>query len=72
MLRGLTTVNFFADDLSAARDWYTELLGVEPYFVREIEGAPAYIEFRIGDYQHELGFIDSRFAPPGRDGRAAR
>jgi predicted enzyme related to lactoylglutathione lyase len=64
MLRGLTTVNFFADDLSAARDWYVELLGVEPYFVREIEGAPAYIEFRIGDYQHELGLIDSRFAPP--------
>jgi len=65
MLRGLTTVNFFADDLSAARDWYTELLGVEPYFVREIEGAPAYIEFRVGDYQHELGVIDSRFARPG-------
>lgn len=62
MLRGLTTVNFFADDLEAARRWYTELLGVEPYFVREIEGRPAYIEFRIGDYQHELGFIDSRFA----------
>ena len=66
MLRGLTTVNFFADDLSAAQDWYTELLGVEPYFVREIDGAPAYIEFRIGDYQHELGFIDRRFAPPGQ------
>ncbi len=67
MLRGLTTVNFFADDLSAAQDWYTELLGVEPYFVREIQGAPAYIEFRIGDYQHELGFIDRRFAPPGQE-----
>ena len=66
MLRGLTTVSFFADDLSAARDWYTDLLGVEPYFVREIEGAPAYIEFRIGDYQHELGLIDRRFAPPGQ------
>ena len=66
MLRGLTTVNFFADDLSAARDWYTEVLGVEPYFVREIDGAPAYIEFRIGDYQHELGFIDRRFADPGQ------
>ncbi len=66
MLRGLTTINFFTDDLSAARDWYTELLGVEPYFVREIEGVPAYIEFRIGDYQHELGFIDRRFAPPGQ------
>jgi predicted enzyme related to lactoylglutathione lyase len=44
--------------------WYTELLGVEPYFVREIEGTPAYVEFRIGDYQHELGIVDRRFAPP--------
>ncbi|MET0526674.1 MAG: VOC family protein [Nocardioides sp.] len=67
MMRGLTTVNFFADDLPAARDWYTELLGVEPYFVREIDDAPAYVEFRIGDYQHELGFIDRRFAPLGQE-----
>jgi predicted enzyme related to lactoylglutathione lyase len=66
MLRGLSTVNVVADDLTAAQRWYTELLGIEPYFVREVEGAPAYIEFRIGDYQHELGFIDSRFAPHGR------
>jgi predicted enzyme related to lactoylglutathione lyase len=63
MLRGLTTVNFYADDLAAASDWYTQLLGVEPYFTREIQGAPAYIEFRLGDFQHELGFIDRRFAP---------
>jgi predicted enzyme related to lactoylglutathione lyase len=66
MLRGLTTVSFFADDLSAARDWYIDVLGFEPYFVREIDGTPAYIEFRIGDHQHELGFIDRRFAPPGQ------
>jgi predicted enzyme related to lactoylglutathione lyase len=66
MLRGLTTVNLFADDVPAAVAWYTELLGVEPYFVREVEGQPAYVEFRIGDYQHELGIVDSRFAPHGR------
>ncbi|WP_123029537.1 VOC family protein [Mycolicibacterium stellerae] len=66
MLRGLTTVNFFTPDLAAARDWYTELLGIEPYFVREVDGAPAYIEFRLGDLQHELGFIDARFAPTDR------
>jgi len=70
MLRGLTTVNFYADDLSAAITWYAELLGVEPYFVREIDGAPAYVEFRIGDFQHELGFIDGRFAPENRAGGA--
>jgi predicted enzyme related to lactoylglutathione lyase len=60
MLRGFTTINYWADDLEAARKWYTELLGIEPYFVR-----PAYVEFRIGDYQHELGLVDRRYAPPG-------
>jgi predicted enzyme related to lactoylglutathione lyase len=66
MLRGLTTVNFFADDVPAAVAWYTEVFGTEPYFVREIQDRPAYVEFRIGDYQHEFGILDSRFAPPGR------
>ena len=62
MLRGLTTVSFFADDVTAARNWYRDLLGIEPYFARPAEGNPVYVEFRIGDYQHELGIIDSRFA----------
>jgi predicted enzyme related to lactoylglutathione lyase len=66
MLRGLTTISFFADDVAAARDWYTEVLGAGPYFTRPDVGPPAYIEFRIGDYQHELGIIDSRFAPQRR------
>ncbi|MFJ9801485.1 VOC family protein [Streptomyces wuyuanensis] len=57
MLRGLTTVSFWAADLGAAREWYTELLGTPPYFER-----PGYVEFRLGDYRHELGIIDSRFA----------
>jgi predicted enzyme related to lactoylglutathione lyase len=70
MLRGLATVSFFADDVTAAGDWYAELLGVEPYFVREVDGRAAYVEFRIGDYQQELGIVDSRFAAHGRPGRA--
>ena len=32
MLRGVSTINLWAEDLSAATRWYTELLGVEPYF----------------------------------------
>jgi predicted enzyme related to lactoylglutathione lyase len=63
MLRGLTTITYFADDVTAAKDWYTEVLGVEAYFVRPVEGTPAYVEFRLGDHQHELGLLDSRFAP---------
>ncbi|MFF3315559.1 VOC family protein [Streptomyces sp. NPDC003035] len=66
MLRGLATVNFFADDVEAAKTWYAELLGVEPYFERPGDGKPAaYYEFRIGDHQTELGLIDRRYAPPG-------
>jgi predicted enzyme related to lactoylglutathione lyase len=64
MLRGMATVNFFADDMATAKQWYAELLGVEAYFERPgPDGSPAYIEFRIGDYQAELGIIDRRFAP---------
>ncbi|MFD5425122.1 VOC family protein [Streptomyces sp. NPDC127084] len=60
MLRGLTTVSFQTADLAAAKAWYTELLGTEPYFER-----PGYAEFRLGDHLHELGLIDSRHAPAG-------
>jgi predicted enzyme related to lactoylglutathione lyase len=63
ILRGLATVNFYADDIQAAKKWYSELLGIEPYFARPDPEHPAYIEFRIGDYQHELGIIDSKYAP---------
>ena len=66
MLRGLATVNFYADDVEAAKTWYAELLGVEPYFERPGDGKPAaYYEFRVGDHQTELGLIDRRYAPPG-------
>ena len=57
-LRGFTTISYWAADLEAAKQWYAELLGIEPYFQR-----PGYYEFRIGDYQHELGLIDSKYAP---------
>src|SRR5688572_15961941 len=56
MLRGLTTVAYHTTDLAAAKRWYAELLGIEPYYER-----PAYVEFRLGDYQHELGLLDSRY-----------
>ncbi|HZG90695.1 MAG TPA: VOC family protein [Pseudonocardia sp.] len=66
MFRGFATISFYADDLAAARDWYTELLGVEPYYAYPAPPAPpGYIEFRIGDDGDELGFIHRSYAPPG-------
>ena len=64
-LRGLATVSYWTDDVIAARKWYTDLLGVEPYFQRPDAENPAYIEFRIGDHQAELGLISRDYARPG-------
>ncbi|MFI2487531.1 VOC family protein [Promicromonospora kroppenstedtii] len=65
-LRGFSTINYWADDVGAAADWYSELLGVEPYFQRPgPDGKPAYAEFRIGDNEAELGLVSRAFAPPG-------
>ena len=62
-LRGMATVNFWADDVIAARDWYAELFGVEAYFQQPNAESPAYVEFRIGDYEGEFGIIDRKYAP---------
>src|SRR5262249_6163940 len=51
--RGVSTVVYQAADLDAAVDWYSKVLDTEPYFFRK----PWYVEFRIGDYQHELGIL---------------
>lgn len=65
MLRGFTTLNFYVDDIRGATAWYAEVFGVDPYFVRPSEAEPAYVEFRVGDSQDEIGLIDSRFRPGG-------
>jgi predicted enzyme related to lactoylglutathione lyase len=59
MLRGLANVSYFTDDLDAATEWYTEVLGIEPYFT--VPGG--YVEYRVGDYQHELGLVNRAYAP---------
>lgn len=66
MLHGFTTLNVFADDVAAAREWYAELLGIRPYFERPDASAPAYVEFRIGAFEHELGIMDRRIVGADR------
>ncbi len=63
MLRGPATLNLYVDDVVAAARWYADLLGVEPYYQHDADGAPAYLEFRFGDRETELGLIDRRWSP---------
>jgi predicted enzyme related to lactoylglutathione lyase len=43
---------------------------MQPYFERSLpnEPKPVYYEFRLGDYQQELGLIDLRYAPKALKG----
>ena len=61
MIRGMANVSYWADDVIAARTWYSELFEMEPYFQRPSAETPAYIEFRVGDYKHEVGIIDKKY-----------
>ena len=58
---GVSTVVYIAADAAAARTWYTELLGAEPYF----DQGP-YVEWRVGPHDRELGLLDAAFAPEHR------
>jgi catechol 2,3-dioxygenase-like lactoylglutathione lyase family enzyme len=49
-LHGLRTVIYPAPDLSAATEWWSELLGVRPYFEQ-----PFYVGFEQAGY--ELGLL---------------
>jgi predicted enzyme related to lactoylglutathione lyase len=55
---GVSTVRLHAADLPAARTWYADLLGAEPYFDRA-----EYVEWRLGPHDHELGLLDLQYAP---------
>jgi predicted enzyme related to lactoylglutathione lyase/uncharacterized damage-inducible protein DinB len=55
---GVSTIRLHAGDLPAARAWYADLLGAEPYFVRD-----EYVEWRVGPHDHEFGILDLTYAP---------
>lgn len=58
MLRGIATINFYAANHTEAVKWYSQYLNAEPYF-----NVPGYSEFRLGDFQVELGIVDNKYAP---------
>jgi catechol 2,3-dioxygenase-like lactoylglutathione lyase family enzyme len=49
---GWRTVGFKVSDLAAAKQWYTQVLGFEPYFDQ-----PFYVGYNVGGY--ELGLMPS-------------
>jgi predicted enzyme related to lactoylglutathione lyase len=55
MLLGLRTAIYPAPDLERAKAWYTEVLGIEPYFDQ-----PFYVGYAVGGF--ELG-LDPNAAP---------
>ena len=59
---GLRTAVYPVPDIQAAKDWYTRILGIAPYF-----DEPFYVGFNVGGY--ELGLDpDTSASQPGSDG----
>ena len=69
-VRGLTTANQYVDESRPPRPGTPRCSASSRTSSGRSTGKAAYVEFRIGDYQHELGIIDRRFAPPEFDGRS--
>ena len=64
MFLGLRTVIYSAPDLARSRAWYSDLLGIAPYF-----DEPYYVGFNVGGY--ELGLDPNAGTPPGPGGATA-
>jgi predicted enzyme related to lactoylglutathione lyase len=61
-LLGLRSLIAHVDDLTAAKQWYTDVLGAPPYF-----DEPFYVGFNVGGF--ELGLNpDTSGISPGRGG----
>lgn len=50
MILGLRTAIYPVNDLAKAKDWYTQVLGIKPYFDQ-----PFYVGFEVGGF--ELGLL---------------
>jgi catechol 2,3-dioxygenase-like lactoylglutathione lyase family enzyme len=59
-LKGLRTVTYGVPDLERAKAWYTEALGIEPYF-----DEPFYVGFNVGGYELGLDPKGSVAQPAG-------
>lgn len=60
MLKGLRTATYQVKDLARAKEWYSTVLGLKPYFDQ-----PFYVGFNVGGY--ELGLVP---APDANEKRA--
>ena len=57
MIQGLRTVIYQVDDLQAAKNWYSSVLGFAPYF-----DEPFYVGFNVGGFELGLDPDDENVA----------
>lgn len=57
---GLRTVIYSAPDLARAKEWYSKMFGIEPYFDQ-----PYYVGFNVGGYELGLDPNGKHVGPGG-------
>ena len=61
-LQGLRTVGYKVNDLAKAKEWYTKILGIEPYFDQ-----PFYVGFNVAGYELGLMPEEGEGSPKGEN-----
>jgi predicted enzyme related to lactoylglutathione lyase len=51
---GLRTAAYHVDDIAKAKEWYSKVLGIEPYFDQ-----PFYVGFNVAGYELGLQPVDA-------------
>jgi predicted enzyme related to lactoylglutathione lyase len=64
MILGLRTVIYHVKDINQAKKWYSDILGIQPYFDQ-----PYYVGFSVGGF--ELGLDPNPAGPSGKGGVVA-
>ncbi len=59
---GLRTCIYRVADLSSATEWYSKLLGIQPYFDQ-----PFYVGFEVGGYELGLQPLENAKSSPGEN-----
>ncbi|MDZ5078960.1 VOC family protein [Nesterenkonia sp. HG001] len=54
----MTTQTHYVEDVPAVIAWYSDLLDLQPYFLRPSAQEPAYAEFRIGPDEDVASAMD--------------
>ena len=51
----------FAENMQESKKWYSDFFEIELYYLFPNAESTVYIEYSLGDFEHELRIVDKNF-----------